>query len=860
MVLNQVTENSNDTKLDVTSEGSGTSTKAENSAASESSSEHSDIQGVNNDVEALDAQPLSDEGRGDEGVADPAQIGSEGKGDQVFAHVKSTKRYAQSSRLTSLVAAIGLPLAGCAAFFSTLFLLSPGAEAVDRRFLLALVGANVLIAAAFAALIGAYVWQVFAGRRARLAGSDTQLRLVSLFALVAAVPAFVSFLFSFTILRASLNDVFGDRIETSVLTSRNFANEYIQERAAIDIQNLRNIEVDIMRGRLTGVSPALTPITFRQRLIEQAFVRNLAAVFILDADKRIIARVELADADFALPRKDEFDEIDLEALQKGAQGQLIRYGANDPQRLQFLRGMLKSEALNGGYIIIYRAMPEGISDGLLAIRAMRDDWENAKGQRNRLERVFLAGFSVMALIVLFGAIWTALRASTGFVAPIRRLVRMAESVSGGDLAARVDVFRSDGELGVLARSMNRMTSQLQTQRDDLIETNRQFDRRRRFTEAVLSGVSAGVLGIDGEGHITIVNKFAEEFLHLDGGRCVGARLSTLVPEFQSLVDEAMATPYVEVARQLEIERGGMQRIINTRVMSDRGESGEGERSCVVTFDDVTELMDAHRSAAWGDVARRIAHEIKNPLTPIQLSAERLRRKYKNEVISSPEVFDKCTDTIVRHVSDIRRMVDEFSSFARMPEPVIANEDIVELIKSATFTQRVAFPEISFELDAAPDGPVFVACDGRLIIQAIGNLMKNACESIDARLISSTVPRGRVVVKISKDDSVARLDVYDNGLGLPKTLRHRLTEPYMTTREKGTGLGLAIVRKVIEDHGGSLSFSDSDELGPTGARISIVLPLAATAEEIEDISGTEHRPDKLSNTVSSESTGLERAAE
>ncbi|MEO0400003.1 MAG: PAS domain-containing sensor histidine kinase [Pseudomonadota bacterium] len=779
-----------------------------------------------------------------EHVADPALMADDPSETPVFADASSHNSAAGRRSFSDVVAAVGLPLAGFAAFLSTWFLLSPAAEKVGRSFLIVLVGANILIAAAFAALIGAYVWQVLDERRLRRAGSHTQLRLVALFALVAAVPALVSFLFSFTILRASLNDVFGDRIETSVATSRNFANEYVQERAATDIQSLRNIELDIMRSRLTGVSPALTPITFRQRLIEQAYVRNLAAVFILDPTKRVVASVRLADADFALPRKEEFDAIDAEALEKGAQGQLIRYGANDPTQLRYLRGMLKSEALNGGYIIIYRAMPEGVSEGLLAIRAMRDDWESAKGQRNRLERVFLAGFSVMALIVLFGAIWSALRASTGFVAPIGRLIRMAERVSGGDLGARVDVYKNDGELGVLARSMNHMTAQLQTQRDDLIETNRQFDRRRRFTEAVLSGVSAGVVGIDGAGRITIVNTSAEYLLKVDGARSVGAPLSVVIPELQDLVAQAMATPNVEASGQLEIERGGEERIVNVRVMSDRSEGG---RSCVATFDDVTELIAAHRSAAWGDVAQRIAHEIKNPLTPIQLSAERLRRKYKGEVVSSPEVFDKCTDTIVRHVSDIRRMVDEFSSFARMPEPVIGIEDVAELARSAAFTQRVAFPEISFDIQA-PDMPITTACDGRLIVQAFGNLMKNACESIDSRLVDVKDPKGRIVTRMRADNGAAYIEILDNGLGLPKSLRHRLTEPYMTTREKGTGLGLAIVKKVVEDHGGQISFADTGELGPTGAIVRLNLPLA-TASPAEDMADGAKGP-----TVSGTSDG------
>ena len=274
------------------------------------------------------------------------------------------------------------------------------------------------------------------------------------------------------------------------------------------------------------------------------------------------------------------------------------------------------------------------------------------------------------------------------------------------------------------------------------------------------------------------------------------------------------------------------RTINVRIASDET---DGERSFVVTFDDITQLVTAQRSAAWGDVARRIAHEIKNPLTPIQLSAERLRRKYSDEISSSPEVFDKCTDTIIRHVNDIGRMVDEFSSFARMPKPVISREDVYELIKAAVFPQRVAFPEIEF-LTSGPDHPIHSQCDGRLIVQALSNLLKNAGESIGARIASGDPEIGKISVTLSETDGFAQIDIIDNGVGLPKAERHRLTEPYMTTRSKGTGLGLAIVKKVIEEHGGELLFRDDGTLGRTGARMSLTLPLDGVV--IQEMRGAE----------------------
>jgi two-component system nitrogen regulation sensor histidine kinase NtrY len=506
------------------------------------------------------------------------------------------------------------------------------------------------------------------------------------------------------------------------------------------------------------------------------------------------------------------------------------FGVNDDKKFDKFRIILKVPDYQAGYLIAYQPMEEATTRRLIAVSALRSDWEEARVSRSRTERVFLAGYVILAFIILFGAIWLALWAATRIVQPIGRLVKMAGRVSGGDLGARVEVQKDDGELGVLARSMNHMTAQLQTQRDDLIETNRQFDRRRRFTEAVLSGVSAGVFGVSPNGRISIANRSAADIVEMDDARISGLHISQILPEALELFESASRPPFAEVSGQININRNGRDMTLSVRIVSDEV---EGERSFVVTFDDITQLIGAQRSAAWGDIARRIAHEIKNPLTPIQLSAERLRRKYLGEIKSSPEIFDKCTETIIRHVGDIGRMVDEFSSFARMPKPVMAIEDVKEIVRTAVFSQRVASPEIEIDVEA-PDDAVIVRCDGRLIAQAVGNILKNAAESIGARTAgpdsAAEIGKGRVRVSIATAGSAARISVVDNGVGLPKAERHRLTEPYMTTRAKGTGLGLAIVKKVAEEHGGALFFDDCDQLGPTGAIVSLTLPLEIEGRE------------------------------
>lgn len=724
---------------------------------------------------------------------------------------------------SNAAAAAALAVAAGIAFFTTWYLLSPGVEHTSRTFLTAMVFANLFIAAGFVGVVGYRVWHAWSDRRHQLAGSQTHLHLVGMFAIVAVLPSIIAFLFAFTILRTSLNDVFSDRIERYHNTARDLANGLVAEKAAQLEFVMRQIAFDIRRNEEAGVGLEGTPISFRQYLFAQAQLRGLSALYVISSDGRILVRSEIEEGGYNLPSREAFENLNT----NGEPGELFTFGVNDEQRFDIFRGALSLPYYDGGYLVAYERVDPVTMNRLYAVNALRSDWRDAERGRARAESVFTLGYFFLAIIILSGAILLALWAATRIVRPIGRLVAMADKVSSGDLQARVEVYKGDGELGALARSMNHMTGQLQTQRDDLIETNRQFDRRRRFTEAVLSGVSAGVVGVSAEGRITIANRFAADLLDEDGERLPGSAIDETLPELRMLIEEARQSYSGEAASQIELERGGRLRTINVRIVSDES---EGERSFVITFDDITQLISAQRNAAWGDVARRIAHEIKNPLTPIQLSAERLRRKYLGEIQSSPEIFDKCTETIIRHVRDIGRMVDEFSSFARMPKPVIACEDARELTKAAIFPQRVAFPDIEFSFDA-PEAPVLIECDERLLVQALGNLLKNAGESIGARIAAQgdAAAVGRIRVEVEQSGGQARIRVIDNGLGLPKSERHRLTEPYMTTRAKGTGLGLAIVRKVVEEHGGVLQFDDDSTLGATGARISVVLPLAPASE-------------------------------
>ncbi len=722
--------------------------------------------------------------------------------------------------MSNTVAAGALAGAAIVAFSTAWFLLSPAVERADRSFLISLIVGNVVIAAAFATLIGARLWHVWSNRRNQLAGSATHLKLVLLFSSLAVIPAIIAFLFAFTILRSSLNDVFGERIERYQSAARDLANGLIEYKKGELELMLNQIAFDIRRNEELGLGLEGTPIGFREYLYTQAQIRGLDALYVLDGEGRVLVRAEVKPGGYRLPSQETM--LDLKSKPTGAGS----FGVNDERRYERFRVVLKIADYAGGYLIAYQPMEAETARRLTAVTAVKEDWEEAKVGRARAERVFLAGYVILAVIILFAAIWLALWAATRIVQPIGRLIEMAGRVSGGDLGARVEVYRDDGEIGVLARSMNHMTAQLQTQRDDLIETNKQFDRRRLFTEAVLSGVSAGVVGVTPGGRLAIANRSAADFFGREATRLVGMSFTDVLPEASELYDAASSPPFAEVADQITVERDGRIRTLSVRIVSAEIDSA---RSYVVTFDDISELISAQRSAAWGDIARRIAHEIKNPLTPIQLSAERLRRKYINEIKTSPEIFDRCTETIIRHVGDIGRMVDEFSSFARMPKPVISAEDMREIVRGAVFPQKVAFPDIDFAVET-PDRPVIVRCDARLIAQAMGNLLKNAAESIGARHAAGDRSQGRIRVVLTQTAGSASLAIADNGVGLPKAERHRLTEPYMTTRVKGTGLGLAIVRKVIEEHEGHLKFDDCADLGAAGAVVTFVLPLDAAAAD------------------------------
>ncbi len=677
----------------------------------------------------------------------------------------------------------------------------------DRVGLIAMLLINLTLVLSLAALIGWRLARLWATRRSGRAGARLHGRLVFWFSTIAVVPAILVAVFAAVTLNLGLDAMFSAPVKNALGNAVSVAQVYIKEHEASLLGDIRYIADAIQRDpRLFDEERQVRAGLLFAKLGTVTQQRGLQASYILDSKGHILGstkRQSLKDprpptaADFAQAR----------------QGIVVDTPDNGT-----VTALVQLQSLNDAYLEVVRVVDPRVFGYYQRTKAAFSEYDRLDQNRSEVALVFALLYAVVSLVVLLAAIWSGLWAANRLVRPISGLIDAAGRVSEGDLDAQVRVERDDDELATLGIAFNRMTQQLSAQRADLVAAGRLIDIRRRFTETVLSGVSAGVIGIDHDGRITIINRAAARLLNASPEDLESSHYSEAVPELAPLILRAMSEPAGRAGGEVTIKRAGSPRSLSVQVTSER-DSAEG---FVVTFDDITDLVGAQRTAAWADVARRIAHEIKNPLTPIQLSAERLQRKYANEITSDPEVFKQCTDTIVRQVGDIGRMVDEFSSFARMPAPVMRRENAQELLQQALFLQRVANPQITFSTDA-PKEPVHFEGDGRLISQALTNVLKNAGEGIAARIAKGDDEPGRITIALRPNGANFAFRVTDNGIGLPPEHKHRLTEPYVTTRAKGTGLGLAIVRKIMEDHGGDITLADVE--GEGGAEVTLTFPFA-----------------------------------
>ncbi|WP_341703226.1 PAS domain-containing sensor histidine kinase [Ferrovibrio sp.] len=638
-------------------------------------------------------------------------------------------------------------------------------------------------------------------RRRGAAGARLHARLVVLFSAVAALPTVLMTVFAVLFFNLGLQTWFSDRVNAAVKASVAVAEAYIQEHRKTIRADVLAMALDLNRE-----APQLTrnPYAFQQAVRQLSRLRGLGEAVVFTSTGEILARNELS-------LLMEFDRIPTAAVKDANAGQVVIMTAETDDRV---RALFKLDGYLDAYLYVGRFIDNRVLADLERTRNAAAQYSRLEQARSALEINFAILFMLISLLLLLAAIWFGLLIANRLVTPIGDVVMAAERIRAGDLTARVAELGDEDEIATLGRTFNRMTGQLAAQQSELIAANRQLDERRRFTETVLGGVSAGVLGLDPQGLVTLPNPSALAMLHRDFDSVAGQPFAEVAPEMAGLLDQLAADPEAAVAHdQVVLRRDQTSRTLLVRIA--REVTGNELLGYVVTFDDVTELVAAQRNAAWADIARRIAHEIKNPLTPIQLSAERLKRKDLKEVQTDPDVFAQCTDTIIRQVGDIGRMVDEFSMFARMPRPVYREEDIGELVRQAVFLQQVARQDIRFE-NAQTAEPVKLNCDARQIAQVLTNLLQNAIDAVDGRERpgdGTALPLGHIRVDMKADGEAVEIRIVDNGRGLPQENRDRLFEPYVTTRSKGTGLGLAIVRKIIEDHGGSIVLADAAGFDP-----------------------------------------------
>jgi two-component system nitrogen regulation sensor histidine kinase NtrY len=657
-------------------------------------------------------------------------------------------------------------------------------------------GATILV---LVGIIVHEVWQLMQARRRGRAAARLHVQIVSLFSIIAVLPAVLVAVVANVTIDRGLDRLFSGPTREVIQNSLIIARAYMQEHAQLIRGDILGMANDIVHARPLYDQDRKS---FRELLTANAAVRNLPGAMLIDKDRNILETAQTGiQLAFAAPPAEFLSNVN----------------ENEPEIAvlpdeNYVAAVIRLRAFNDTFLYVARQLDPRVVAQLKQTEASVAEYAEIESRRLGLQVNFALIFAVIALTILMASILIGLNFANWLVAPIRRLMSAASIVSTGDLHVQVPVLRSEGDLAQLGETFNKMTQELRTQRDELVSASDLIDSRRRFIEAVLSSASAGIIGVDASGSVGILNRSAEKLIGHAESETLDHPLSDVLPELDDMMKTAREGTQRLVQGQITINRDGHERNLSVRVSAEQ--TSQTRDSYIITLDDITELVSAQRTSAWADVARRIAHEIKNPLTPIQLSAERIRRKFGKVITEDKAIFEQCTDTIVRQVDDIRRMVDEFSRFARMPKPVIEGEDVADTVRQAVFLMRVGHPDIDIDAEIKSD-PMRAQFDRRLISQALTNIIKNATEAIEA-VPAAELGKGRIDVIAARDNDDIVIDVIDNGIGLPKVSRARLLEPYVTTREKGTGLGLAIVGRVLEDHGGKIELNDAADIRP-GAR-------------------------------------------
>lgn len=667
-----------------------------------------------------------------------------------------------------------------------------GLIANDKRtiFLLIMLGFVSLV---FAAIVTQRAVKLWASLKSGSVGSRLQTRLVTVFSIIAILPTVIVSVFSALFFNLGIQSWFDERVNTALEESVRVAQTYLEEHKYTIRGDAIAMAGDIDRELDYEI---VTPELLSNIINTQTELRSLSEA-VLFQPGHILAQSHLS---FSLA----FEHISASDMELASHGDVIvKLEENDR-----VRALIKLKSLHAPdtYLLIGRLIDNKVVGYMDTATGSYQQYLRLKENIAGKQIQFFIVFVVLAMLLLFAAMWYGMHFASRLISPITRLVKAAERVRAGDFTVTVAEGPKNDEIGTLSRAFNRMTAELEKQRGDLIEANRQLDTRRRFSEAVLSGVSAGIIALTHEKVVTLANPVASNLLLLASDtQLKGKIITAIIPEFSDLFNQTEEKPGSLINDEITITRGDKSHVLHVRVAVEKFQNKID--GYIVTFDDITELLVAQRSAAWSDVARRVAHEIKNPLTPIQLSTERLRKKYLPQITTDPENYIKYLDTITRHIGDIGRIVEEFVTFARMPAPSIKSEDITAIIRKAVFSEQTAHTDISYNLELPPSS-LYIQCDEQQMSRVLLNILKNSAEAME----SLPETNWKITVSAAMEDSYCKLRISDNGPGFPPDKMNRLLEPYMTTRAKGTGLGLAIVKKIIDDHKAQLILENLPEGG------------------------------------------------
>ena len=670
----------------------------------------------------------------------------------------------------------------------------------DGNLLSTLIAIDVLAVIIVGGFVIRQILRLWTERRQKMAGYQLHWRLALLFGGVAALPAVITTAFALFVVDYSLRGWFADRISTAVTGSVQVADAYFEEHSSSIRSDVLTIANDVNREAFKLLDD---PNMLNRYLTNQTVLRNLSEAIILDGTGQVVAKSRFA---FAVT----FTRIADDWLEQARNGEVVILRGDEANKL---RAAVKLNSFVDAYLFVGRFIDRSVLDAVDNTRLAAVDYQQLGIRQLDLQVSFAFVFGLILVLLLITALWIGLNLATAIVEPLGSVISVAEQVRGGNLSERVPAGLEVDEIARLGISFNNMLDELNKSREQLVQANKQIDRRREFTEAVLGGVSSGVIGLDSDHKVTLPNQTSRQLLGLSDTDMIGKRLEDVVPEFAGLVAAGASRRRKFAEDQIILTRAGRRLTLRARIASEKVDGRV--IGYVVTFDDVTDLLTAQRKAAWSDVARRIAHEIKNPLTPIQLAADRLRRKYQPNDQQASAQFSEYLSIIGRQVDDIGRMVDEFSAFARMPQPVmkpLALRDLALGQVGLYEAQKVSFIT---DLDADAAGGMVLG-DAGLLRQALTNIIQNALDSLVES--SGSAPEIRLVMTVN--DGFVCLGVSDNGPGFPDMDRAQLLEPYVTNREKGTGLGLAIVSKIVQDHAGELELLDTDN---GGACVMIRLP-------------------------------------